>query len=424
MGRSGSEEVFRALSNDIDEYKRTRANKKFYVFHDDNKIKAISGSATEEMLENNDYVMVSREDALPYIEGKRNPTGVAIRKRFKSGIIGEDGLLELIDEYALSDKEAYDVPELSDYKDATIVPEISDMGFFVKNNGSVFDHQGFLVKNSPSRSYDGEVTDDMVKEIEPPIANCFIGKSVLYAGPFFPHFGHNILETCGRLWCADHIPDIPLAWTGSHLCTKLGGKNWEAQVARVLGFQHRESFYITEPTKFKQVLVPDISLKIPEYVSDSYRDYMGRWIPRAVKSPHRKVWLSRTALPMDRGRVVQEKEIERTLEKNGWYIFHPEQYELEHQLDVIGHARHISGFIGTAFHLMVFMKDISAKVTIFDRGAHDIRIFNTIAETYRIDQRIIVLPINDYDVNHKNAPHGVNFDNKLARPEVIFDYLL
>ena len=108
----------------------------------------------------------------------------------------------------------------------------------------------------------------------------------------------------------------------------------------------------------------------------------------------RRIWLSRSGLPDGVARIEGEAEIEERLAAAGWTILAPERLPLAAQLAAIAGAEEIAGFMGSAFHLLLLLDGVSARVRILDRGLPRdlVQTYLSIAEAKGLRQDVLGAP--------------------------------
>ncbi len=65
-----------------------------------------------------------------------------------------------------------------------------------------------------------------------------------------------------------------------------------------------------------------------------------------------KIFISRSKLPGDARAISGVSELEKFLEESGWYIFHPQCFALEEQVEIYEGARFLCAMPGSALHLL------------------------------------------------------------------------
>ncbi|WP_300117524.1 glycosyltransferase family 61 protein [Sphingobium sp.] len=207
-----------------------------------------------------------------------------------------------------------------------------------------------------------------------------IGEQAIFAGYLYNHFGHFLLESLSRLHVLPQCPDAPLLWVKEREM-----KPWHQDIFRILGVQNRHIF-VTEPARVRSLVVGNCGFSIGNYFRPYHERFLGKveWQPISG----RWIWLSRSKLAADLGGIDNETDIEAVLSLNGWTIFHAQEHSLEQQVKILSDAERIAGFEGSAFHLLVLLDQIHARIDIFSRGSSINRNFDLIAQAKRLDQRV------------------------------------
>lgn len=214
----------------------------------------------------------------------------------------------------------------------------------------------------------------------------------IFGGYVFTHFGHFVCETPARLWLARDKPEVPVLWSRG------GGlrKGWQNDLLAILGIRNPHEF-----PKRPVLVEGDLHFGPAGYVlgerfEPDYAAFLGVW-PEG--SGAAKVWLSRSQITKEGKRTVAtEPEIEAQLAARGWTIYHPQHHPLREQLDLLANAREVAGFVGSAFHLLMFLRTVRARVTLFTGAGKRDTNYDVIAATKGFEQRFVVLDIRGDDV--------------------------
>jgi capsular polysaccharide biosynthesis protein len=237
-----------------------------------------------------------------------------------------------------------------------------------------------------------------------------IDEEAIFAGYLFAgHYGHFLLESCARLWFAAQHPELPIVWA-----TKDQYSAFNKEVYEILGVNN-EPVFIENPTVFRELHVPEPGYQIQNFASPEHMKFLAAWPPKSSRKSD-YVWLSRSNLPLDRGGIVEERHVEQVLREMGWVILHPEKHSVSDQLDFLAGARHIAGFMGSAFHSLVLLKENPERVTIFSRGSPNNN-YETIALARGFCQDIVDLPLD------RVSGQGVHTRWSLGNPERVISLL-
>ncbi|TPQ52644.1 hypothetical protein C2U72_02175 [Prosthecomicrobium hirschii] len=198
----------------------------------------------------------------------------------------------------------------------------------------------------------------------------------LFAGILFNHYGHFLLEGLTRLWALRAAaPDRPILWL-RHYDRPM--RTWHGQIFALFGIDPARFQFVEGPTRIDSLEVPEPGWMSPTRYEPDYFDAI-RLRRGTPATAGRKVWLSRSRLAANQGRIVGEADLEAVLQHHGWDIVHPETLSVAEQIDRLDGAEHIAGFEGSAFHTLLFM-DVPGRVEIFARRRPASRHFGLIAE--------------------------------------------
>lgn len=281
----------------------------------------------------------------------------------------------------------------------------ADSGTFV---GGAFTSEGAKVEGALlSRTVGDVVSPPPVM----PLALTSLKGDFLFGGYIFGHFGHFLLESCSRLWATESGSDLRVLW----LLAEGFFHPFQKAVLRILGVRN-EHLFLTVPTEIERLHIPAPAYRVQDWCHPRMVEFMGRH--KGELEPKEKLWISRSALPDSLAHIEGEIEIEEALRKRGWRIWHPQTCPLTEQLSVLGSAGHISGFAGSAFHSLLLMESVSAKITMFNRGGYRNKNYDTVAAAKCIDQRVIFIDMQE------GERRGHRTSYKLTDVSTVLDFLV
>lgn len=237
--------------------------------------------------------------------------------------------------------------------------------------------ESFLCRNINKQEITIYGTSENNIEVNRNIKHNMVVENAYYGGVKINHFGHFILESLSRLYKLKNSGFKTVVWFNLYGDIKF--QKWQLEVFKLLGLEDFEHIVLT---KDESVLIQNIMLIEPGYViSNSFLSEHADFLSVVESQPikNKKIWLSRNNIE---GAWVNECEIENILVHNGWEIYHPELFSLEEQIKKLSTAEIIAGTEGSAFHLLVFIKEIKSKVIIFSRRSQDNSNGNRINENY------------------------------------------
>ena len=193
----------------------------------------------------------------------------------------------------------------------------------------------------------------------------------VFAGPMHPHFGHFLLESTPRLWVLGADPE-PIA---SVLFIPIRqGTIWRARKTYrpFLGIfcGDRPIENIVGPTRVETLVVPDPGFGHEARMAGSaqYRAFMRERVAAEIRpeGPER-LYISRTGLQDNRGRILGEAIVESVMASNGYEIFHPQRHSAREQLARYAAARQIVALDGSALHMAAYAMQQDCRVGMIAR---------------------------------------------------------
>ena len=196
----------------------------------------------------------------------------------------------------------------------------------------------------------------------------------LWCGVLFDHFGHFLIESQARLWNAANpsldldgllfIPKRPRR--GSELLT------YQSELVAAWGLDLPVHVAL-EPTRVETLLVPDQAIGLGELIgaTDGLRDTARAQFGASVApdGPER-LYVSRSALPLDQGALLLEPAIEAALAQDGYAVFHPQAHDIATQIARYKAARQIVFSDGSTAHLFAYLARPDQQVAVLPRRDH------------------------------------------------------
>ncbi len=260
----------------------------------------------------------------------------------------------------------------------------------------------------------------------------YCNETVLYGGLFLQQWGFALLESVARLWPIVQNPekykDMKIVFLSMFKECKLSGSY--LQLLKLIGIKESQIIFITKPTKFKSMIIPDVCTEGGIFYTKEYKLLIERIISSAmskeskIKTP-KKIYLSRRNWLQDRD--IGEDKIEKFFNKNGFVSISPEQYSVSDQINLLQNAEHIACAVSSISHSLIFAKE-GIKITIINK----INVYNYLQfladdiqklDVTYIDAYRTLFPINLgvgpflFDVN-KNLLNYAK-DNKMKMPDKV-----
>lgn len=259
--------------------------------------------------------------------------------------------------------------------DAFATPASYDEGTRTQQGG-VYTSAGDLVQSAlrPTYGLAWKNADPATLRSDVQVADAVSVESAVYAGRFYAHFGHFLLESVPSLYqAAPHAETIachpnPATWQPVWITARFRGFLLEA-----LGIAAERIHLIQQPTHFAKLIVPPLEAGPvtravgPNYIAASakIREYA---LAHGPAHDAQRIYLSRRMFTGGSYRALEnEAALEEMLARHGFSIVIPEQLPIEEQIRTIASAELVVGVDGSALHLCGFMHAGGAVLIIETR---------------------------------------------------------
>ena len=267
-----------------------------------------------------------------------------------------------------------------------------------------FPQDGYLFGRAGVVDCDGNYVDSSAIERRVqsayPVENPeYRDERVIYCGYWVKQWGHFLVESVARLWYALESTE-KLIFVTDYGCESQFYGNYK-EFLQLLGVYDRIEV-ISKPTKFREVLVPQLGYKWRAYYSDQYRSIFSR-IAGNVDTPDGwrpadKIFLSRSKLKNINKKEYGYDMLDSYFARNGYQIVHPQDISLSELIRLLKHCSECASISGTLPHNMLFAADRS-NLTIVERNVLnneiqvDVNHIKQLNVTY-IDANLAIYPIN------------------------------
>jgi hypothetical protein len=217
----------------------------------------------------------------------------------------------------------------------------------------------------------------------------------IFGGYLFHHFGHFLVETLNRYYGYKNI-DLPIVF----ISPTAHSSKYQRKIFKLLGVEDK-IYIVKDHLKVKKLIVNPVGYRIPDYFINENFLALGVYKKQSDIYIGKKIWISRSKL--NKRYIVGENLLESKLNSEGWLIVHPEELEIENQLQIFSSAIQIAGFAGSAFHSVILCKDIKVRLDIFILGNKINNNFINIAKAKNINQFI-----HDIELRPKEESNYIN----------------
>lgn len=178
----------------------------------------------------------------------------------------------------------------------------------------------------------------------------YIDETVVYFGPYFPQWGHFLLELCARMWYAVKT-EYPIVFLSEN---EIEGNY--LKILELLGIDKRRLKRITTPTQYSKILVPEPSCMSGIYYTQEYCNLFERLRRSAhaeIETYDKIYFASNKNAERERG----EKEIEFFFRANGFQIFHPGELSAEEQIQLVSRCKIFASPEGSQMNNYLFCSE-------------------------------------------------------------------
>lgn len=211
------------------------------------------------------------------------------------------------------------------------------------------------------------------------------------------HVGHFLLEGLSRLWCLKNYPELPIIWHWIDLpIPHPDDRGWQKELIGLLGLAQRRHIFLRQPLRVERLLLPSPGFLSGQFLHPVQAAALG-CVTGPAAIPGKRVWLSRSALPDQFGRVAGEDQVEALLAAQGWTIIYPERETMRRSAEIFREAEAVSGFIGSAFHTLLLHASPSARLRPIMRPGIPLTDYQIIAAAKGVDFAAIDAPMTALD---------------------------
>jgi hypothetical protein len=205
--------------------------------------------------------------------------------------------------------------------------------------------------------FSGPLKDSEVDSIK------YVDEDVVFLGVLSGHYGHFILEGLSRLWYFLNPENVHL----KAVYVSEVSNNKFINFFSLFGLKDDNIIEVTEPTRFRNVVVPEQSIRLHDFYHIFYKETIER-IKESVESGlSKKVFFSKKLTKS--GRSIGDLVIEKVFKKNGYEVFYPEKMNLYETVSVLKGCDDFVAISGTTIHNAIFLNDQKSTICL-NRSEH------------------------------------------------------
>ena len=193
----------------------------------------------------------------------------------------------------------------------------------------------------------------------------------LWGGTLWSYFAHFIVESSGRLWALDHLDTPPdgILFIHRRQSQETGLSRFQSAFFSALGIDLPVRV-VEDSARVEQLIVPGQGFGLGEISAGTERfrafihDSFGRDV---APEGGDRLYISRSRLGANRGRLLGEARIEEALAAQGYEIFHPQLHDMPTQIARYKAAKQVVASEGSALHLFAFVGRPDQQVALIPR---------------------------------------------------------
>lgn len=259
------------------------------------------------------------------------------------------------------------------------------------------------VNDSSGNYIESSAIKDRVEGSYPIEETALIDETVVYCGYLVNHWGHFLIEAVNRLWfyLENDQPEYRYAFIVDDGEDRIIQGNYK-EFFDLLGIQDR-IILVNRATRFRNVIIPDISFNYLKFYSRQYQQIFEKVIQGALLHTEctdanpKRVFLSRSAFPKAGNTEFGLDLLDNFFQKNGYEIIYPEQYSLTKLILMLNEAELVATESGSMSHNMLFCSYeqefiIVERQTIVNRVQTSIDCVKKAKVTY-VDADMMIYPV-------------------------------
>lgn len=252
--------------------------------------------------------------------------------------------------------ECYDNATILPLKKSSIKNLVFGLGGVVDSNKKYIEDSS--VKGRVEYAYDYKDFDN-------------INEKVVFCGYLINHWGHFLTETVPRLWYVlenDHSIEKYVFFIEEGV-ERLPKGNFR-EFLRLLGILDKIRI-INKPTRFKCVVIPQLSYSRREYYSQRFKDIFSKVSESIITdskwNKYEKIYFSRSESAGANKKEFGHDCLENFFIRNGYKIIYPELISLSELIYIMRYAKEIATVSGTLQHNILLAPD-KKNVAILERN--------------------------------------------------------
>jgi hypothetical protein len=218
----------------------------------------------------------------------------------------------------------------------------------------------------------------------------YVDEEVVWFGVFFHHWGHFLMDFVGRAWFMSSEK-----YSHQRVVYVSGSSPIDGNYLRfleLLGVNAVDVLRIVRPTRFKRVILPELSYIEGRFFTEEYKGMFDKiassYVPSDKFSNLKKVYFSRSEFSKGFfAKDIGQEAIDQLFGMNGWTIVFPEKLTLDEQITIWNTANDIACINGTIPLNVAFSRKTETEIIVLNKAA---RLHANLLRYQRIFKRNVV----------------------------------
>lgn len=190
----------------------------------------------------------------------------------------------------------------------------------------------------------------------------YYDETVIYLGRMEDNWGHFLHETIPRLWYLIDHPECNYKIAYISIASDIF-----LDCLYLMGISPDRLIRINEPTKFREVIVPELCCRVNDLNHKKYKSIIDKMSESVPEGPYKKVYFSRD-LMAKKGMNIGEKEIENVFLQDGFIKVCPEALSIREKISIVKGAEIIAMAQGSGQYNLLFAKEGTKAISFNTSG--------------------------------------------------------
>jgi hypothetical protein len=191
----------------------------------------------------------------------------------------------------------------------------------------------------------------------------YVDKDVVFLGALHKHYGHFILESLARLWY--FLGKESQGFVAAYISHP--GEDRFIEIFEFFGFKPEQLIRVEQPTRFRSVTVPEMSIRLHDRYHVRYKETIDRIVESIEPGCYEKVFFAKKMRRNYRG--MGEQPIVDIFRDNGFHIAYPEMLSMQETIAVLKGCKVFAASSGSNAHNAIFLED-GVQVICLNRSPH------------------------------------------------------